>query len=119
MSAGILSERRAVPPFGLAGGEPGQRGRNLLLRPDGHVVSLGGKATLQLGAGDVLRIETPGGGGYGSPLQAAVAGGQAGGTGREPQLGVATQQTGAQGQRATLALATGSVAEWRRRQESA
>ncbi len=60
----LLTERRRFAPYGLAGGEPGQMGRNTLLR-DGEESELPGKATLTLQAGDVLRIETPGGGGYG------------------------------------------------------
>jgi 5-oxoprolinase (ATP-hydrolysing) len=56
----ILSERRVHAPFGLEGGEPGARGRNLL---DG--VDLGGKCTVEVKAGARLRIETPGGGGFG------------------------------------------------------
>jgi N-methylhydantoinase B/oxoprolinase/acetone carboxylase alpha subunit len=56
----ILSERRVHPPFGLHGGEPGARGRNLL---DG--VDVGGKCTVEVKAGARLRIETPGGGGFG------------------------------------------------------
>ncbi|EFJ47592.1 hypothetical protein VOLCADRAFT_61291, partial [Volvox carteri f. nagariensis] len=67
MSAGILSERRAVRPFGLLGGQPGDPGLNLLLRRDGRIVNLGAKATVYLEAGDQLRIVTPGGGGYGPP----------------------------------------------------
>jgi 5-oxoprolinase (ATP-hydrolysing) len=58
----ILSERRARAPFGLAGGAPGARGRNLL---DGRDV--GGKGSFDVAAGARLRIETPGGGGYGAP----------------------------------------------------
>jgi 5-oxoprolinase (ATP-hydrolysing) len=58
----ILSERRETSPFGLAGGEPGQRGRNLWNGRD-----VGGKARFSARPGDILRIETPGGGGYGAP----------------------------------------------------
>jgi len=60
VEASILSERRATQPFGLAGGEPGQSGKNLVNGRD-----VGGKASLHLQIGDRLRIETPGGGGYG------------------------------------------------------
>ena len=49
-----------VPPFGLAGGQPGSPGRNLL---NGNEVP--GHAALEVSAGDRLRLETPGGGGYG------------------------------------------------------
>lgn len=66
MTAGILSERRSVPPFGLFGGASGQKGLNVLIRNSGRVVNLGGKATVQLQAGDVLRISTPGAGGFGA-----------------------------------------------------
>jgi N-methylhydantoinase B/oxoprolinase/acetone carboxylase alpha subunit len=58
----ILSERRTRAPFGLAGGAPGARGRNFL---DGR--ELAGKVELDAAAGARLRIETPGGGGYGVP----------------------------------------------------
>jgi N-methylhydantoinase B len=58
----LLTERRAHPPAGANGGEPGRPGRNLVNGRD-----VAAKATLDLEAGDVLRIETPGGGGYGSP----------------------------------------------------
>jgi len=61
----ILSERRRLEPYGLNGGEPGQRGRNILLR-DGTEKELPGKATLSVRAGDVLSLRTPGGGGWGS-----------------------------------------------------
>jgi 5-oxoprolinase (ATP-hydrolysing) len=67
MSAAILSERRVFQPYGLAGGEPGARGRNLLIRKDGRVVSLGGKNEVYVEPGDRIRLETPGGGGYGQP----------------------------------------------------
>ena len=60
----LLTERRRFRPYGLAGGEPGCRGRNVLLR-QGEEIELPGKTTLTLQAGDILRIETPGGGGYG------------------------------------------------------
>jgi N-methylhydantoinase B/oxoprolinase/acetone carboxylase alpha subunit len=60
----VISERRRGRPYGAQGGEPGQAGRNTLIR-DGEERPLPGKAELQLRAGDRLRIETPGGGGYG------------------------------------------------------
>jgi 5-oxoprolinase (ATP-hydrolysing) len=62
----ILSERRTLQPYGLAGGESGACGRNLLIRENGIVVNMGGRCTANLHAGERLRIETPGGGGYGS-----------------------------------------------------
>jgi N-methylhydantoinase B len=57
----LLSQRRSIAPAGAAGGEPGAPGRNLL---DGE--ELPAFATRDLRPGDLLRIETPGGGGYGS-----------------------------------------------------
>jgi 5-oxoprolinase (ATP-hydrolysing) len=65
MHAGILSNRRRVPPHGLAGGEPGLPGRNRVLRAGGGVEELAGTAAAEMRAGDVFVVETPGGGGYG------------------------------------------------------
>ena len=65
-SVTILSDRRRLPPYGLRGGYPGARGRNTLVR-DGREQTLPGKVQLELQPGDRLRIETPGGGGYGRP----------------------------------------------------
>ncbi|MGB4704436.1 MAG: hydantoinase B/oxoprolinase family protein [Candidatus Saccharicenans sp.] len=62
----IISDRRKSRPYGLHGGQPGQPGRNLLIRK-GKKKILGSKTNLKLRAGDILRIETPGGGGYGNP----------------------------------------------------
>ena len=64
-SVTVLSERRRRPPYGARGGSPGGRGRNTLIR-DGREQPLPGKIQLDLRAGDRLRIETPGGGGYGT-----------------------------------------------------
>lgn len=65
----ILSERRADrAPFGLAGGSSGQIGQNSIRRAnEATTTSLPGKVQLEVQPGDVLAIETPGGGGYGSP----------------------------------------------------
>jgi N-methylhydantoinase B/oxoprolinase/acetone carboxylase alpha subunit len=63
-SVTILSERRRHRPYGAAGGQPGGAGRNVLIR-NGREELLPGKVALQLRPGDRLRIETPGGGGYG------------------------------------------------------
>ena len=60
----VLSDRRRFPPYGVAGGSAGAQGANTLIR-DGREEILPGKAALQLQPGDRLRIETPGGGGYG------------------------------------------------------
>ncbi|RMH08475.1 MAG: hydantoinase B/oxoprolinase family protein [Nitrospirae bacterium] len=60
----ILSDRRQTQPYGLAGGRPGQQGRNVLIRRQEEQV-LPGKVSLTVQAKDRLRIDTPGGGGYG------------------------------------------------------
>jgi N-methylhydantoinase B len=60
----ILSERRRIAPYGLDGGEPGQTGRNSLHQKS-RVTELPGKFHRRLKPGDIIRIETPGGGGYG------------------------------------------------------
>ncbi|MFN8527194.1 MAG: hydantoinase B/oxoprolinase family protein [Anaerolineae bacterium] len=64
-SVTINSERRAVPPYGLAGGEPGACGINRLLQGDRETV-LPARWTGHVQPGDRLVIETPGGGGWGS-----------------------------------------------------
>ncbi len=65
LTAGILSNRRRVPPFGLAGGGAGAAGRNTVERGDGTIEALGATASVELARGDVFVVETPGGGGYG------------------------------------------------------
>jgi 5-oxoprolinase (ATP-hydrolysing) len=67
VTATVLSERRDVQPYGLNGGEPGQSGRNSVMRENGEHEPLPGKCSVDLAPGDVLTVETPGGGGYGSP----------------------------------------------------
>ena len=73
MTASILSNNRIEAPFGMAGGEPGRRGRNYVLRADGRVDELGFVASTKMAPGDVFVIETPGGGGYGTPVEPAAA----------------------------------------------
>ena len=63
----LLTGSRRVPPFGLAGGAPGQVGDNALQRAGGPWQALPGAAQVELAAGDLLRMATPGGGGYGPP----------------------------------------------------
>ena len=67
MAASILSNNRIVPPFGLAGGEPGKCGRNYVVRNDGRKEELAFVASTVMQQGDIFVIETPGGGGYGPP----------------------------------------------------
>ncbi len=65
MDASILSNRRKVAPYGAEGGEEGKVGRNSVIRVDHTEEELDSKASTHLNAGDVLVIETPGGGGFG------------------------------------------------------
>jgi len=65
MTAGILSGHRQIAPFGLNGGRPGKTGVNSVIRCNGRVELLPGCAEIDVQAGDVVQIETPGGGGFG------------------------------------------------------
>ncbi len=67
LNMGILSERRVFAPYGLEGGQPGQRGVNLFIRKNGRRVNLGAKNEIVAQPGDRFRILTPGGGGFGAP----------------------------------------------------
>ena len=67
MTASILSSHREVAPFGLHGGGDGATGRNWVERTDGQVDTLSGRDETEMQAGDVFVIETPGGGGFGTP----------------------------------------------------
>ena len=62
----LLADRRMFAPYGLAGGQDGARGSAWLNKPDGEVTELPGKCSRQASEGDVLRIESPGGGGWGA-----------------------------------------------------
>ena len=66
MTAAILSGHRRVPPYGLAGGEAAKVGRNRVERADGTMTELGSTGMVEMKAGDVFVIETPGGGGFGT-----------------------------------------------------
>ena len=61
----VVASSRIVSPFGLAGGSDGAVGRQRVERADGAVESLAGVARVELRPGDVIVIETPGGGGWG------------------------------------------------------
>ena len=64
----ILSDRRKIPPYGLEGGGPGKTGRNLLVRA-GEEQALPGKICVDVKAGDIISLRSPGGGGWGSEIQ--------------------------------------------------
>ncbi|HEY5314636.1 MAG TPA: hydantoinase B/oxoprolinase family protein, partial [Pirellulales bacterium] len=67
LDVSIVSQRRGpFPPYGLAGGQPGALGRNWLERADGRIEPLTGIVQFRAQPGDVLTIETPGGGGWGA-----------------------------------------------------
>jgi 5-oxoprolinase (ATP-hydrolysing) len=69
LTASILSQRRGpYAPPGLHGGEAGQLGMNTLIRSSGEVSHLGSAAQISIQTGDRIRIETPGGGGWGAVL---------------------------------------------------
>jgi N-methylhydantoinase B len=63
----LLADRRARGPYGLAGGEDGAKGRTIIIRNDGSEEEIPGKTSLRLSAGERVRIESPGGGGWGKP----------------------------------------------------
>ncbi|KAF2349830.1 Hydantoinase B/oxoprolinase [Trinorchestia longiramus] len=65
LTLSLLTERRVFSPYGLSGGEDGKRGQNLLVRKDGRTLRLPSKSFVQVMPGDLFRLETPGGGGYG------------------------------------------------------
>jgi 5-oxoprolinase (ATP-hydrolysing) len=67
MTASILSSHRSIAPFGLDGGEPAAPGHNWVERADGTRQDLSATETVDMAAADTFVIETPGGGGYGSP----------------------------------------------------
>ena len=67
MVVSTLSGHRRVAPYGMAGGSPGALGRNRVERADGSTVELAGCDSTEVQPGDTLVIETPGGGGYGTP----------------------------------------------------
>ena len=67
MTVSTLSGHRRVAPYGMAGGSPGELGRNRVERADGSTVELAGCDSADVRPGDTLVIETPGGGGYGPP----------------------------------------------------
>ncbi|XP_058056200.1 5-oxoprolinase [Anopheles bellator] len=101
MTLSVLTERRTLRPYGAAGGGPGMPGLNLLIRAAGpRTMNIGAKTAIEVRAGDVFSMKTPGGGGYGVPGE---AGDEAGGTGAGPMK---------------LFTERGSVYEYRLAQES-
>ena len=66
MTASILANNRSIAPFGMAGGQPGEAGRNWVERTDGRIEEMGHIGSVEMNPGDVYVIQTPGGGGYGA-----------------------------------------------------
>ncbi len=65
LQVSLLTQRRKKAPFGLMGGENGQPGENILIKKSGEIIVLEPLAQLTLEPGDIIRINTPGGGGFG------------------------------------------------------
>ena len=74
MTVTVLTSHRIVPPFGSHGGNPGQCGENILIRKNGESRYLAFKDQCEVQSHDVVRILTPGGGGYGLPTSGGVLG---------------------------------------------
>ena len=66
MTVSLLSTRRETAPFGLNGGEPGEKGKGSILWPDGSDAILMGREEVTVVPGESVQIETPGGGGFGA-----------------------------------------------------
>lgn len=66
MTVTLLTGHRSVPPYGMAGGEPGELGANEVERADGTRTPLKGVDSADVAVDDVLVLRTPGGGGYGT-----------------------------------------------------
>jgi N-methylhydantoinase B len=64
-SVTLLADRRKTRPYGLDGGEPGAAGQTQILRHNDSIEVMPSKATTRLRCGDRVRVETPGGGGWG------------------------------------------------------
>jgi 5-oxoprolinase (ATP-hydrolysing) len=67
MTAVLLANHRRIAPFGVAGGEPGAKGRNWIERADGRHEEYGATFSTAVERDDVIVIQTPGGGGFGKP----------------------------------------------------
>jgi N-methylhydantoinase B len=63
----LLGERRRFQPYGLSGGQGGEVGFTTLIAPDGATQKLPAKCSIHARQHDLIHMETPGGGGWGSP----------------------------------------------------
>ena len=67
MTVTTLTSHRVVPPFGLEGAGPGKCGNNFVVRANDEITQLNGNDETEMNPGDVFVMETPGGGGFGTP----------------------------------------------------
>ncbi|MEJ1415000.1 MAG: hydantoinase B/oxoprolinase family protein [Candidatus Sedimenticola sp. (ex Thyasira tokunagai)] len=67
-----LVGHRQVPPYGVAGGEPGEVGVNYVEHSDGRKTPPDARGQVEMAPGDLFVIETPGGGGYGVPPERSL-----------------------------------------------
>ncbi|MCW3994194.1 MAG: hydantoinase B/oxoprolinase family protein, partial [Candidatus Bathyarchaeota archaeon] len=65
----VLAERTKISPWGLYGGKNGAKGEYYIVKPNGKRIKLKSKCTVKVGKGDIFVVKTPGGGGYGNPLE--------------------------------------------------
>jgi N-methylhydantoinase B len=65
----LLADRRSRGPYGLASGSEGAPGRTVVVRQDGSEEELPGKTSVRLRSGESVRVESPGGGGWGKPME--------------------------------------------------
>jgi 5-oxoprolinase (ATP-hydrolysing) len=65
LTVSLLTQHRVTRPYGMSGGGAGASGRQTLIRKDGSQKEIAPSATFSVMAGDRVRIETPGGGGFG------------------------------------------------------
>jgi 5-oxoprolinase (ATP-hydrolysing) len=71
MTVAILANSRRIAPFGMEGGQPGQVGRTTIARAGQRIEEFGSCAKMEVQCGDVIIVETPGGGGFGSETLSA------------------------------------------------
>ena len=65
----VLAERTKMSPWGLYGGKKGAKGAYYVIKPNGKRMKLKSKCTVKVEKGDIFVVKTPGGGGYGNPME--------------------------------------------------
>jgi N-methylhydantoinase B len=65
----VLAERTKISPWGLYGGKKGAKGEYYIMKPNGKRMKLKSKCTVRVEKGDIFVVRTPGGGGYGNPME--------------------------------------------------